>query len=169
MARTDNLTNYLTDVATAIKEKKGDNSPINISEFDTEIINLPSGGEPKLFDGSYDREGLKQIGWTDEDVDYYNKYGAEEQCRRQCDLRGEQGDKAKREPAGALPPAGCALQRGGKAGARDRLQIRARLQKPLRGTAVPALRADRQDVLRAVMERVRGEDQGAHEEDKGGG
>lgn len=44
MARTDTLTNYLTDVATAIKTKKGDNTPIQASNFDTEIINLPSGG-----------------------------------------------------------------------------------------------------------------------------
>ena len=44
MARTDSLSNYLTDVATAIKEKKGDNTPILASDFDTEITNLPSGG-----------------------------------------------------------------------------------------------------------------------------
>lgn len=44
MARTDNLTNYLTDVASAIKEKKGDSTPILASNFDTEIANLPSGG-----------------------------------------------------------------------------------------------------------------------------
>lgn len=45
MARTDNLTNFLTDVADAIKEKKGDDTPIPASEFDTEIANLPSGGD----------------------------------------------------------------------------------------------------------------------------
>lgn len=44
MARTNNLTNFLTDVATAIKTKKGDNTPIPASNFDTEITNLPSGG-----------------------------------------------------------------------------------------------------------------------------
>lgn len=44
MARTDNLTNYLTDIATAIKTKKGDETPINASKFDEEITNLPSGG-----------------------------------------------------------------------------------------------------------------------------
>lgn len=44
MARTDSLTNYLTDVATAIKNKKGSQDPINASNFDTEITNLPSGG-----------------------------------------------------------------------------------------------------------------------------
>ena len=44
MARIDNLTNFLTDVATAIKDKKGDNTSIKASDFDTEITNLPSGG-----------------------------------------------------------------------------------------------------------------------------
>lgn len=43
MARTDNLTNFLTDVSTAIKTKKGDDTPIKASNFDTEIANLPTG------------------------------------------------------------------------------------------------------------------------------
>lgn len=43
MARTDSLTNFLTDVSTAIKTKKGDNTPIKASNFDTEIANLPTG------------------------------------------------------------------------------------------------------------------------------
>lgn len=44
MARTNNLTNFLTDVADAIREKKGTNETIQASDFDTEITNLPSGG-----------------------------------------------------------------------------------------------------------------------------
>ena len=48
MARTDSLSNYLTDVAQAIKDKKGDQTEIIASNFDTEIANLPSGGgEPE--------------------------------------------------------------------------------------------------------------------------
>lgn len=43
MARTDNLGNYLEDVAIAIKNKKGDNSLINASNFDIEIEKLPIG------------------------------------------------------------------------------------------------------------------------------
>lgn len=43
MARIDSLTNFLTDIATAIKTKKGDDTPILASNFDTEITNLPSG------------------------------------------------------------------------------------------------------------------------------
>ena len=38
MARTNNLTNFLTDVATAIKTKTGDNTPIPASQFDTKIL-----------------------------------------------------------------------------------------------------------------------------------
>jgi hypothetical protein len=44
MARIDNLSNFLTDVASAIKEKKGDDTNILASDFDTEIANLPTGG-----------------------------------------------------------------------------------------------------------------------------
>ena len=48
MARTDTLINFLTDVATAIKTKKGDNTLIPAADFDTEIANLPSGGDTML-------------------------------------------------------------------------------------------------------------------------
>lgn len=44
MARTDNLRNYLTDIAQAIKDKKGDQTDIVASDFDIEIANLSSGG-----------------------------------------------------------------------------------------------------------------------------
>ena len=49
MARIDTLTNYLSDVAEAIKTKKGDDTPILASEFDTEITNLPSGGSSRAW------------------------------------------------------------------------------------------------------------------------
>lgn len=44
MARINNLSNFLTDVATAIKNKKGSETPIPAANFDTEITNLPSQG-----------------------------------------------------------------------------------------------------------------------------
>lgn len=44
MARTDTLPHFLTDVADAIREKKGSSDTIQASDFDTEIANLPSGG-----------------------------------------------------------------------------------------------------------------------------
>lgn len=44
MARTNNLTNFLTDVAGAIKEKTGDSTPIPASQFDTKIASITTGG-----------------------------------------------------------------------------------------------------------------------------
>lgn len=41
MARTNNITNFLTDVADAIRTKGGTSSQIPASEFDTAIANLP--------------------------------------------------------------------------------------------------------------------------------
>ena len=43
MARTDNLSNYLTDIATAIKAKTGSSAAIQASAFDTEIGNIDTG------------------------------------------------------------------------------------------------------------------------------
>jgi len=44
MARVNNLTDFLTDVATAIKTKKGSSTSIPAANFDTEILALPSQG-----------------------------------------------------------------------------------------------------------------------------
>ena len=54
MARTDTLANFVTDVANAIRTKSGKSELISPSNFDNEIINLPSGGttggaEPNIF------------------------------------------------------------------------------------------------------------------------
>lgn len=60
MARTNNLTNFLTDVAGAIKQKTGDNSPIVASDFDTIIGDIETGGNYQTKslnvteDGDYD-------------------------------------------------------------------------------------------------------------------
>ena len=51
MARIDNLSNFLTDVASAIKEKNKITTPILAKDFDTEILNIKSGGG-KLFTSS---------------------------------------------------------------------------------------------------------------------
>ena len=48
MARIDTLINFLTDVAAAIKAKKGDSTLIPAANFDTEITNLPSGDNTAL-------------------------------------------------------------------------------------------------------------------------
>lgn len=44
MARTSNLTDFLTDVSSAIKQKTGDSAPIPASEFDTEILSIETAG-----------------------------------------------------------------------------------------------------------------------------
>lgn len=44
MARIDNLTNFLTDIATAIKSKTGKTEAITPSNFDTEINSIEAGG-----------------------------------------------------------------------------------------------------------------------------
>ena len=44
MARTDSLSNFLTDVANAIKTKKENMDSIPAQNFDTEILNITSGG-----------------------------------------------------------------------------------------------------------------------------
>lgn len=70
MARTDTLINFLTDVAAAIKAKKGDDTAIPAANFDTEITNLPSGGNNTALISLIDRtatsfeipEGTTSIG-----------------------------------------------------------------------------------------------------------
>lgn len=49
MARINNLTNFLIDVAAAIKDKKGDDTDILAADFDTEILALPSQGGAMVF------------------------------------------------------------------------------------------------------------------------
>lgn len=44
MARTNTLGNFLTDVADAIRAKKGTQALIPAADFDTEIASIPSGG-----------------------------------------------------------------------------------------------------------------------------
>ncbi len=52
MARTNNLTNFLTDVADSIREKTGKSELIACEDFDTEIESISGGGEPNLQDKS---------------------------------------------------------------------------------------------------------------------
>ena len=44
MARTNDLVNFLNDVASAIKQKTGDSTPIPASDFDTEILSIETHG-----------------------------------------------------------------------------------------------------------------------------
>jgi surface protein len=74
MAKNDNLTDFLIDVADAIRAKKGTTNKINPQDFSAEISSIEGGGGTK-WTGHADAEGLKAIGWTDEDIAYYQENG----------------------------------------------------------------------------------------------
>jgi hypothetical protein len=58
MAKNDNLKDFLTDVADAIREKKGTEDLINPQDFSDEIKNLPSGGEVAVFAEDMEDNGM---------------------------------------------------------------------------------------------------------------
>lgn len=71
MSKENNLTDFLTDVADAIREKKGTTDKINPQDFSDEI----KGIKTSMWTGHADVEGLKAIGWDDEDIAYYQEHG----------------------------------------------------------------------------------------------
>ena len=76
MAKDNNLTDFLADVADAIREKKGTTELINPQDFASEIASIESGGG-NGWTGHADAEGLRAIGWTDEDIAYYQENGVD--------------------------------------------------------------------------------------------
>ena len=66
MSKSDNLTDFLTDVADAIREKKGTTEKINPQDFSDEIKSIKT--STSMWTGHVDVEGLKAIGWDDEDI-----------------------------------------------------------------------------------------------------
>lgn len=77
MAKNNNLTDLLKDVANAIREKKGTTSLINPQDFSAEIASIAGGGSApsRKWTGHADAEGLRAIGWTDDDIAYYQQNG----------------------------------------------------------------------------------------------
>lgn len=81
MAISNELNTLKTNILSAYNaiQIKGGTIPANknTQNLSDAISTIQGGGSAlvPLFSGSYDREGLKQIGWTDADVDYYNQYG----------------------------------------------------------------------------------------------
>jgi surface protein len=81
MAKNNNLTDFLTDVADAIREKEGSANAINPQDFSDRIKALSVGGgdtptpSRPTWTGHADAEGLRAIGWTEEDIQYYQENG----------------------------------------------------------------------------------------------
>ena len=77
MAKNDNLHDFLVDIADAIREKTETTDLINPQDFSDKIKSI-KGSEnsvASVWTGHADVEGLKAIGWTDEDIEYYQQYG----------------------------------------------------------------------------------------------
>lgn len=75
MSKDNNLTDFLTDVADAIREKKGTEEKINPQNFSDEIKGIKTSSS--MWTGHVDVEGLKAIGWDDEDIAYYQEHGVD--------------------------------------------------------------------------------------------
>ena len=84
MARTDNLNNFLTDVADSIREKKGTTGLIPASEFDTEIDSIETGGGSTVTKGmiinEFDKNGyvtdVSVVGMTSIPDYYFGTYSS---------------------------------------------------------------------------------------------
>ena len=75
-----NLRKFLKDIADAIREKEGSSELLNPQDFVDHIKALQGSGgtSPSAkfkWTGHADAEGLKAIGWTDEDIAYYQENG----------------------------------------------------------------------------------------------
>lgn len=62
------------EIAAAIEEKTGENPGNVFANYPDAIRSIPT-GSGSGWTGHADVEGLKAIGWTDEDIAYYQQYG----------------------------------------------------------------------------------------------
>lgn len=72
MADTSNLTNFLTDVADAIRTKKEITKEIPAEEFDTEILSIKSSGDVKLFTSKTEMQADASATLGDLAIIYYS-------------------------------------------------------------------------------------------------
>ena len=63
MAKTDNLTDYLSDLANTIRAKKQTTGPINAQDFSSEIESISGGTQPTLF-APVVTESTNNIAWS---------------------------------------------------------------------------------------------------------
>lgn len=71
MARIDTLANFLTDIAAAIKAKTGKTDPITPANFDTEINNIPTGGDTSIEDAFM--SGTQNIEYSNDRITVLNE------------------------------------------------------------------------------------------------
>ena len=79
---TDYLTQLQKDKSTLVTNLVAKGVDATNDETFTSLVpkvaDISTGGSTEpTFTGSYDRQGLKQIGWTDEEIDYYNQNGVQ--------------------------------------------------------------------------------------------
>lgn len=63
MAKTDNLTDFMTDLANTIRAKKQITGPINAQDFSSEIESISGGTQPTLFEPTV-INGLNNVSWS---------------------------------------------------------------------------------------------------------
>ena len=73
MSKDNNIQDLLHDVADAIREKKGTTDLINPQDFSSEIASIETSSS--MWTGHADVEGLKAIGWDDDDIAYFQEHG----------------------------------------------------------------------------------------------
>lgn len=73
MAKTNNLTDFLTDIADAIREKKGTTGTINPQDFSSEIASIESGGG-----GAVESKPIKDVNFFDYDGTVLYSYTTEQ-------------------------------------------------------------------------------------------
>lgn len=69
MARIDTLTNFITDIAAAIKVKTGKNDPITPANFDSEINSIETGGSVET-DEKYTPRYIRFQGYKGDELNY---------------------------------------------------------------------------------------------------
>lgn len=63
MAKTDNLTDFMTDLANTIRAKKQITGPINAQDFSNEIESISGGTQPTLFEPTV-VQGTNNVSWS---------------------------------------------------------------------------------------------------------